>query len=189
MHGAREVWNYYIFISPNKSAGFCLYCNRGDSAVMQRHFPITQWTTPHYKWRCKKKDSMLHDILGHDHIQWHPRLISHFNKSWPYYQTWPYHRFWRYYLIPGGFHRTFAKIAASQMRRLTPPDIWDLNSFLCFNLDHSFLNLPCLRTFWDSNIPRYMYLYFAWDKITVIRRVFLRNDSLAVTYSIKMIHV
>ena len=25
---------------------------------------------------------MLHDILGHEHLQWRPSLISHFNKSW-----------------------------------------------------------------------------------------------------------
>ena len=59
---------------------------------------------------------MLHDILGHDHIQWHPPLIRHFTKSWPCYRTGPYHRVWRYYLIPGDFHWTFATDAASQQR-------------------------------------------------------------------------
>ena len=36
---------------------------------------------------------MLHDILGHDDIQWHPPLIIHFKKSWPCYKTGPYYRF------------------------------------------------------------------------------------------------
>ena len=67
---------------------------------------------------------MLHDILEHDHIQWHPPLIRHFTQSWPWYRTRPYHRFLRYYLIPGGFHRTFATGAASQEKTLTPSDTW-----------------------------------------------------------------
>ena len=62
-------------------------------------------------------------------------------------------KFWR-------FPYNIATGAASQQRTLTPPDtwscpIWDLHLFLCW--DHSFLNLSCLRTFWDSNIPRYFY--------------------------------
>ena len=36
---------------------------------------------------------MLHDILGHDHLQWHAPLIRHFTKSWPWYRNGPYHRF------------------------------------------------------------------------------------------------
>ena len=30
---------------------------------------------------------MLHDILGHDHIQWHPQLIRHYTNLWTYYRT------------------------------------------------------------------------------------------------------
>ena len=30
---------------------------------------------------------MLHDILGHDHIQWHPHLIRHFTNLRTYYRT------------------------------------------------------------------------------------------------------
>ena len=67
---------------------------------------------------------MLHDILWHDHIQWHPPLIRHFTKPWPYYRTGPYYHFWRYYLIPGGIHRIFATDAACQQTTLTPPDTW-----------------------------------------------------------------
>ena len=42
--------------------------------------------------------------------------------------------FCRHYLIPGGFHRTFATGVARQQRTLTPPDtwscpIWDLHLF------------------------------------------------------------
>ena len=67
---------------------------------------------------------MLHNILGHDHIQWHPPSISHFTKSWPCYPTWPHCRSWCYYLIAGGFHMIFATGAARWQRKLTPPDIW-----------------------------------------------------------------
>ena len=38
---------------------------------------------------------MLHDILGHDHIQWHPQLIRHFTN----YRTVLYYRFWPYYQL------------------------------------------------------------------------------------------
>ena len=31
---------------------------------------------------------MYHDILGHDHIQWHPQLIRHYTNSWTYYRTY-----------------------------------------------------------------------------------------------------
>ena len=30
---------------------------------------------------------MLHDILGHDHIQWHPQLIRHYTYLRIYYRT------------------------------------------------------------------------------------------------------
>ena len=30
---------------------------------------------------------MLHDILGHDHIQWHPKLIRHYTNLRTYYRT------------------------------------------------------------------------------------------------------
>ena len=42
---------------------------------------------------------MLHDILGHDHIQWHTQLIRHYTNLWTYYWTWLYYRFWLYYPI------------------------------------------------------------------------------------------
>ena len=67
---------------------------------------------------------MLHDILGHDQIQWHPPLITHLTKSWPCYRTRHNCRFWRHYLILGSCHRTFATGAANQQRTLTPPDTW-----------------------------------------------------------------
>ena len=71
---------------------------------------------------------MLHDILGHDHIQWHPQLIRHYTNFAKLLPNWT--------LIPiltllpnfRGFHRTL------QRRTLTPPDswscpIWDLHLF------------------------------------------------------------
>ena len=39
---------------------------------------------------------MLHDILGHDHIQWHPLLIRHYTNLWTYYRTGLHYRFWPY---------------------------------------------------------------------------------------------
>ena len=42
---------------------------------------------------------MLHDILGHDHIQWHTQLIRHYTNLRTYYRTGLYYRFWLYYQI------------------------------------------------------------------------------------------
>ena len=42
---------------------------------------------------------MLHDILGHDYIQWHPQLIRHYTHLRIYYRTGLSYRFWPYYRI------------------------------------------------------------------------------------------
>ena len=42
---------------------------------------------------------MLHDILGHDHIQWHTQVIRHYTNLRTYYRTGLYYRFWLYYQI------------------------------------------------------------------------------------------
>ena len=42
---------------------------------------------------------MLHDILGHDRMQWHPRLIRHYTNLRTYYRTGLCCRFWPYYRI------------------------------------------------------------------------------------------
>ena len=36
---------------------------------------------------------MLHDILGHEDIQWHPQLTRQYTNLWTYYRTWRYYRF------------------------------------------------------------------------------------------------
>ena len=103
---------------------------------------------------------MLHDILGHDRIQWHPQLIRLYTNLRTYYRTGLKYRFdlitefWRFPLKT-------ATGAASQQRTLTPPETWscpirDLHLFYWW--DYSFLNLSCLQTFWVSNIPRYFYI-------------------------------
>ena len=52
---------------------------------------------------------MLHDIVGHDHIQWHPQFIRHYTNLWTYCRTGHYYRFWTYYQISEGFHRTLQR--------------------------------------------------------------------------------
>ena len=42
---------------------------------------------------------MLHDILGHDHIQWHRHLIRHYTNLRTYYQTRLFYRFCPYYQV------------------------------------------------------------------------------------------
>ena len=76
------------------------------------------------------------------------------------YRTGPFYRFWPYYLIPRGFHETFATDAACQQRTLTPPDTlscfiacvfkcWDwsllnLSLFRILNFEHPSVLLFCL---------------------------------------------
>ena len=40
---------------------------------------------------------MLHDILGHGHLQWNPSLIKHYTNFWIYHRTGPYYQVWPYY--------------------------------------------------------------------------------------------
>ena len=42
---------------------------------------------------------MLHDILGHDHIQWQTQLIRHYKNLRTYYRTGLYYQFWPHYQI------------------------------------------------------------------------------------------
>ena len=49
--------------------------------------------------RLKDLSQMLHDILGHDHIQWHPQSIRHYTNLRTYYRTGLYYPFWPYYQI------------------------------------------------------------------------------------------
>ena len=76
---------------------------------------------------------MLHDILGHDHIQWHPHWsditpICEFITELDFNTDFDLiTEFWR-------FPYNIATGAASQQRTLTPPDtwscpIWDLHLF------------------------------------------------------------
>ena len=102
-------------------------------------------------------NQMLHAILGHDHIQWHPPLMNR-----DLITELDLISFWRHYLIPGGFHMTFVTGAASQQRTLhlllrTPGPV-PFGTCICSNVD-TILSRTChvLRTFWISNIPRYFY--------------------------------
>ena len=61
---------------------------------------------------------MLQDILGHDHIQWHPEMIRHYTNLWTYYWTRPYYQVWPYCQIFGGFHRTLQRMWLANRGRL-----------------------------------------------------------------------
>ena len=64
---------------------------------------------------------MLHDILGHNHKQWHPQLIRHYTNLWNHYQTLLYNRFWPYNQTSGGFHRTLQRVPIANRGRLLIP--------------------------------------------------------------------
>ena len=80
---------------------------------------------------------MLHDILGHDHLQRHPQLIRHYTNLWTYYRIGPYYRFWPYYQIWGGFHRTLQRARLANrghllLRTLGPVPF---GTFICSNVE------------------------------------------------------
>ena len=61
---------------------------------------------------------MLHDILGHGHLQWHPYLVRNYTNIWTYHRTGPYYQFWPHYHISGGFHRTLQRVRLANRGRL-----------------------------------------------------------------------
>ena len=94
----------------------------------------------HYKINLS---NILHDILGHDHIQLQPPIDQILHEFVNLFPNWPYYKF------SGGFHRTIAAGAASQQKTFTPPDIWscpicDLHLFLGW--DYFLLSFSCFRT-------------------------------------------
>ena len=80
---------------------------------------------------------MLHDILGHDHIQWHPQLIRHYTNLRTYYRTGLYYRFLPYYKNFGGFHRTLQRVRLANRGRLllrTPGPV-PFGTCICSNVE------------------------------------------------------
>ena len=62
---------------------------------------------------------MLHDILGHDHIQWHPQLIRRYTNLRTYYRTGLF-KIPILTLLPNfwGFHRTLQRVRLANSGRL-----------------------------------------------------------------------
>ena len=79
---------------------------------------------------------MLHDILGHRHLQLHPQLIRQYTNVWSYYRTGPYYGFWPFYQISWGFHRTLQRVWLADRGRLllrTPCPV-PFGTCICFNV-------------------------------------------------------
>ena len=95
---------------------------------------------------------LLHDILGHDNIQWHLHSSGISLNRDLVTELELYYCFCRYNLIPRGFNRIFATGAGSQHPTLISLDTlsWDIHLILCW--DHSFLNLSCLLNFEHSSV-------------------------------------
>ena len=86
---------------------------------------------------------MLHDILGHDHIQWHPQLIRDYTNLRTYYRTGLYYRFWPYYQILG-FLRTLQRVRLANRGRLLLqiPGPVPFGTCICSNFE-TILSLTC----------------------------------------------
>ena len=80
---------------------------------------------------------MLHDILGHGHVQWHPQLIRHNTNFRTYYRTGLYYRFWPYYQNFGGFHRTLQRVRLANRGRvlLRTPGPVPFGTCICSNVE------------------------------------------------------
>ena len=105
---------------------------------------------------------MLHEILGYDHIQWHPQLITYYTNLWTYYRTGRYYRFWLHYQMSGGFHRTFERVRLANRGRLLlhAPCPVPFRSCICSNVE-TISSWAChVFGLWISNIPR----YFSFDR-------------------------
>ena len=80
---------------------------------------------------------ILHDILGHGHLQWHPLLIRHYTNFWTYHRTRHNYQFWPYYQISGGFHRTLQRVRLANRGRLllrTPGPV-QFETCICSNFE------------------------------------------------------
>ena len=69
---------------------------------------------------------MLHDIRGHDHIQWHTQLIRHYTNLRTYYRTGFYYRFWLYFILrsPKGGCCSISDDLSSCKFTLIPFAVW-----------------------------------------------------------------
>ena len=80
---------------------------------------------------------MLHDILGHDHIQWHTQLIWHYTNLRTYYQF--ANLLPNLTLLPNfaGFHRTLQRVRLANRGRLllrTPGPV-PFGTCICSNVE------------------------------------------------------
>ena len=120
---------------------------------------------------------MLHDILGHDHIQWHPQLIRHYTYYANLLPNWT--------LIPiltllpnfGGFHRTLQWVRLANRGRLllqTPGPV-PFGTCICSNVE-TILSWTChvygpfeFRTSLGTSILLYMPPWVIFESLGSIR--------------------
>ena len=72
---SKRLWHGYVMERLKSSLGK-FYGRYGDFI---KHYEVAL-------------SQMLHDILGHDHIQWHPQLIRYNTNLRTYYRTGPYYQ-------------------------------------------------------------------------------------------------
>ena len=88
---------------------FILRAARLSSKLLGQEYVMERLKSSLRKFYCRYGDliknyevslsQMLHDILGHDHIQWHTQLIRHYTNLRTFYRTGLYYRFWPFYQI------------------------------------------------------------------------------------------
>ena len=127
---------------------------------------------------------LLHEILGHDHIQWHPQLVRHYTNLHvePYNRTGPYNGIRPYYPISGGFRRTLQRVWLANRGQFlfSTPGLVSCGICICFNVETIFPRTCHVSELHILNIPR--HLSFASTSFTRIasekRYDLLRLDQL-----------
>ena len=87
---------------------------------------------------------MLHDVLGHYHIKWHPLFIRHFTKSWPCYWTKPIPEFHSWGIKIATFHVIFFfKMADQITAKILNDDLEEqvLYYWVCATLNFHYLRI------------------------------------------------
>ena len=106
---------------------------------------------------------MLHGILEHEHMQWHPPLITLYTNLWPFYRAEPNDWVWHFCQIPRGFHRTLQWVSHANRGRIylrTPGILPYCGLAYVLILTPVFPTLSCFRTLNFEHPSVHVFLIF-----------------------------
>ena len=104
------------------------------------------------------KPPFTNDILGHDHMQWHPQFIRHYTNLWPWHRTRPYYRVWPYtkFREVSIEHLQGVRHAKNVLLLLWTPGPVPFGTCICSNIETSLSKTGCVwRTFENPSVLRF----------------------------------